>query len=63
VGVRGSEVVTASSETVTVGLGGFFRFFRETLKVKSLSSLMLFRSTDGCVVGRAETESAFLAWA
>jgi hypothetical protein len=64
VGVRGSEVVTASSETVTVvGLDGFFRFFRETLTVKSLSSLMLFRSTDGCVVGRAETVSAFLAWA
>jgi hypothetical protein len=64
VGERGSEVVTASSETVTVvGLDGFFRFLRETWTMKSLSLLMLFRSADGCVVGPAETESAFLAWA
>jgi hypothetical protein len=61
VGERSSEVVTASSETVTVvGLDGFFR---ETWTMKSLSSLMLFRSADGCVVGLAETENAFLAWA
>jgi hypothetical protein len=61
VGERGSEVVTASSETVTVvGLDGFFR---ETWTMKSLSSLMLLSSADGCVVGRAETESAFLVWA
>jgi hypothetical protein len=41
-------VVTASSETVTVvGVDGFFR---ETWTMKPLSSLMLFRSADGCVV-------------